>query len=320
MSILASLTGSLLAQVGGAPLPAPDVTVDGGRCSADVNRLRPRAEALLRNALQSDYRHFPVDRHDLIAKVLNALLTREAICAALTTPSGATSENHNDLRRVHQAGSVTEWEARRRGVISARVPLKSACPVSYDWYGSPLFIGAARCRDVTSKIDGERMPAMLYAVAEPAASAQAQLVTHAAAPFTNRYANGGPIPCGGGDAFHALRVGRFLPNLQYVARLFAGTGWSAWTLRRSCSDERRQPAKASDLMFLFGMRIFVPVTVSIQGRRAEHTLVLSTSAAGPASKLATLVPKELPYRRLLSTHCAAKIYLEAKQNGWSIRR
>lgn len=111
-----------------------------------------------------------------------------------------------------------------------------------------------------------------------------------------------------------------LPNLHFILRTFLGKGWAAWMQPRSCSNGNGKSFEAGDLQFSFGMRVFVPVVVSANGQLSEQTLILSTSAAGSASRLASLVPKDTPYQRLLATQCAQKVYLEARKNGWGIKR
>ena len=103
-------------------------------------------------------------------------------------------------------------------------------------------------------------------------------------------------------------------------RTFRGEHWSAWTLVDSCTTADGVAHHPDDLMFDFGIRVFVPIEAEIDGRRVERTLVIGQVAATSESLLAKLVPQQISLERFFGGEYAKKILLEAKARGWKIEQ
>lgn len=304
----------------------PDAVMKmGNGCSiyeAELKGIRERARGIIRKAASAGFGHFPIDRGDLVSRTVS-LLTAQAICRTLVTPSGANGINHNDLRNRYKAGSLAPAFAREHGVLATRIPLKASCPAGYDWQNSFFYSGARTCADVTGKIPDDGIPAAMYAVQMSADRVHASLQDLGAAFFYTRYGDFGPVQCGAGtnyvDTYNVIPVSSIWPNLKFVMRGMFGKNWTAWKLLRSCK-KGSQKLEASDLMFNFGIRVFIPLGVQVDGRREARTLVISQAAAASTSPLAGLLPANLAFHRFVGSEFAKKLFLEAKHNGWAVTR
>lgn len=305
--------------------PPDAVMKTGNGCSiyeAELNGIRERARGIIRKAASAGFGHFPINREDLISRTVS-LLTAQAICRTLVTPSGANGINHNDLRNGYKAGSLAPADAREHGVLATRIPLKVSCPAGYDWQNSFFYSGARTCADVTGKIPDDGIPMVMYASQMPAGKALASLHDLGGSVFYSRHGNSGPVQCGAGtnyvDTYNVISVSRIWPNLKFVMRGMLGKNWTAWKLLRSC-NKGSQKFEPSDLIFNFGIRVFIPLDVQVDGRREARTLVLSQGAAASTSPLTGLLPANLPFHRFVGGEFAKKLFLEAKHNGWAVTR
>ncbi len=308
-------------------LPDAGVTEQGGKQTCSISddqlaNLRAKALQLLGPAVRKGYQDFPIARKRFVAAVAERFITTEAICAALTGRTGATSANHNDLRAKYKSSSLSPRDARAHGMVAERVPVTVQCPEDYDWANSPVYTTADECSDVTGGAD-DGIGTLMYATEMTPEQAQRFLRQRANTPHYSRYASGGPVSCVGGkgyiEAYHSLYASPVWPNINFVMREFDWPGYSAWQLRRSCTAADGQSYEADDLMFDFGFRVFLPIDVEQGGAIAHQTLIISSVAAASSNPLAKLLPDSFPFHRFIGGEYAKKLLLEAKQQGWGIR-
>lgn len=310
----------------------PRVSVSGNSCSIadeDLNNIRKTASKLVGQSVAHGFGEFPIDRASY-AKGALGFFTRENICGILTADSGATPENHNELRRQYRAERMTEEKALEKGVVARQIPLRKACPASYDWSQSPVYNGVDDCEDVLDEIDGYGMPTVMYAVDGDFDRAQKYLDKLITAPlYTKYYDEGRPVACVSGsdgagrrfqDSYHSIAVAA--TSAEFALRTFWGRGWTAWTLRPSCETAAGNTLAADDLMFDFGARIFVPIEVENNGASSRHTLVMTASAAAANGGLSSLIPEcilqHVGYKRFIGGEYAKKVLLDAFGRGWKI--
>ena len=307
--------------------PDAVVTQTGGTFACSVTdeallRIRQRAAKPVSRASASAYAEFPIDQANLTRKILGGLLTERNICRTLVSPK-ISEQDHNSLRARYNAERLSAENGAALGIIGTRLPLEARCQQSYDWKASPVYAGADSCEDVTEEFEGGGIPTVLYSTELPAAEAVEFLSAPATAPFYTRYANDGPLPCacsaGGNTFFHVIRVWGTI-SAEFAMRTFRGEHWSAWTLVDSCTTADGVAHHPDDLMFDFGIRVFVPIEAEIDGRRVERTLVIGQVAATSESVLAKLVPQQISLERFFGGEYAKKILLEAKARGWKIEK
>ncbi len=302
-------------------------------CSIDddgLKAVRDRTRSRLAASIRTGYEHFPADRKWIFGSLLNGMLTQDTILTAVTSSNFAKRENHNELRNKHKGESMTPREALPLGVIAKRFKLERACPEHYDWETSPVFNTIDSCDDVWIELDrGGGMPATMFAVDLPAASAQTYLDRLEAAPLYTYYVSP-PVRCGEGtdekgrnfvDAYHHIYVFKpFGIKMDFIMRGFTGNGWSAWTLRSECVDVEGRARESAELMFNFGTRVYIPVRVSVDGAMHEQTLVMDSIAAASNSAWRRVIGKNTPYHRFICGGFRKKILLEAHAKGWEIKR
>jgi len=320
-----------------APAEAPeqnnaaDVTIthdngSGPICTIGDDQLaaiKKRIRKFLTKGIENGFGDFPINRKNLLSKISASMLNQDSICNALTANSGATSENHNDLRNKYKGSGLSQKDALGKGVTAKRVELEFVCPENYDWANSPVYNNIDECEDAIDAVGKGGAPAGMYAAMMHPDEVQEYLDALSTAPLYTRYAeNGKPVECSSGakfqDAFHKIFILAGLPTLEYAMRTLHGSGWSAWQFRRSCAGVDGTDYEADDLLFNFGMRVMIPVNVEIDGQREVRTIIISSIAAAGASALAKLVPSWLPYQRFIGAEYAKKILLEAKSQGWEI--
>lgn len=316
--------------MGGVPQDGrPDVIIqkDGRRtrCWIDDEHLeavRERARAKLRESMKDGYEHFPIDQNKLLAKTIDTMFTSNTICRAFGNSSRANEHNHNDIRERYKSRRLSPADGLGRGVVADRIPPETNCPEDYDWKDSPFYNGVSGCEDIIDEIGSNGMPTAMYSAPMTAAEALDVLEDPANAPLYTWYANEGPIECKSGpgyeETFSIVRVTRFWPSMEFATRNFSGDGWSSWALRRSCESPDGTIHEAGDMMFNFGVRVFVPVDASVKGSRKEHALVMTQMAAAGSNPLAKYLPKSLPYQRFIGGEFAKKVLLEAKAHGWGL--
>lgn len=294
---------------------------ENGACTAMardswVSAARERIATAVRTA----YAELPVNHDALSAEAGDVLLSEESICATMTRPSGATRENHAELRERHTGSALSQEEARARGIAARLFSPRTLCAPGRDWSKAPGFIGVTSCDQVASKVARMGIPITLFAVDIDMTSAQRYLESPEVIPFLMRYTNEGPIPCGGNagyrDSFHSLYVSPIWSALTFVERAYSTPGFSHCSLLPSCTATGGESYRANDLLFGFGMRVYLQAEVEIDGERKSKTLIAGSTAAASESWLAGLLPKDLPYERYLGSELVKKIVLEAAANGW----
>ncbi len=281
-----------------------------------------KASALLATGISGGFGHFPIDRAALQSSMESTLLTRGAICAAVSRGSGATRANHNGMRKHYREGSLDEAAAQNVGMIARRIQVGAKCPAGYDFKRSGYYNDVDNCGEVTSKISAG-VPASVYSLPMPPSRAMSYVNHPSAATLYTRYANAGPIACDGstltsGDSYHALYVSPVWADLDFIMHVDNGSDYTTWTLRRACSIKGKSYSY-DDLIFNFGMRIYVPIEVDWDGKRFTHTIVVSAVAAASNSWAAGLLPSDLPYHRWIAGEFAKKLLVESWYRGWPVR-
>ncbi|MFA4875164.1 MAG: hypothetical protein WC956_10925 [bacterium] len=292
-------------------------------CAMQMGLIAPRAEALLHSGISRGFAEFPIDRARLFSDIVSTFLTPQMLCTVLTTPSGATAANHNQLRDQYKGDSMTPAEALQRGVIARRLTLHTACPANYDWKNAPIYNNVDSCDDVTKELS-DGIPVTMYTVPMEAHLLQQRLETLSAAPFYSRYSNSGPVVCrgvpGSVDTYHSLYVSPIWADLDFVMRIFQGAAWSAWQLRKSCVGGDNKTYSYDDLMFDFGMRAYIPIEVQDGAATKSWTLVIGAVAAASNHPLAGLIPSSLPYHRYVGGEYTKEVLAQAWANGWKVTR
>lgn len=304
----------------------PDVVIkEGKECSVSAEKLeeiRRRAGKILSEAYSAGFGHLPIDRDALLSMTV-PLLTEASICSALVTPSGVDEGGHNAVRRNFSGSALSSDEARSRGFLVSKVPLKISCPPKYDWMGSPFYIDVESCGDVTDEFPGFGMPAMMYATRMPAVDAAEQLSVVSKMVFYSKYAGAGPVVCQSRanyeDAYHEIWVSSIWPNLKFVMRGIHGEYWAAWKLLRSC-QRGEENFSASDLMFNFGARVFIPIDVEEEGMRDERTIVMAQMMGVSNSPFAIVLTENFKLESAIGREFAKKLFLETKERGWKVER
>ncbi|MBN1282654.1 MAG: hypothetical protein JXA24_02630 [Proteobacteria bacterium] len=312
-------------------MTVPRVSISDSGCSiaeGDLKAIRRDASRAIARGIALGFGEFPIDRASYGRGALGLFKERH-LCSVITADSGATSANHNALRKRYRAEALTEAEAQRRGVVARQIPVRRSCPPDFDWCESMAYNDVTDCREVLEEIDGFGMPTVLYAVDGDAAEAQGYVNDLSTAPLYTKYSNAGPRACASGrdeagrrytESYHSLAV--LFTSVRFAMRIFSGRGWTAWTLRRSCDGPNGRTLAADDLMFNFGMRVFVPVEVDDGGDVSRRALVMTASAAAANGGLASLVPgpllRKTGYERFVGAEYAKKILLDSFARGWEI--
>lgn len=311
------------------PTAAPTAAVEAdlivirekGACTAMASsRWLGAARGHIAAGVRTAYANLPIDHEALSADVGDALLSEEAICAATTRASGATRGNHAELRERYQSSALSQEEAHARGIAARLFSPRTRCDAKSDWSRIPGYIGVSGCDEVASKLQSMGIPFTLFALEIDLASAQAYLQSPAVAPFFMRYTNSGPVSCGGDDgyrdAYHSLYVSPVWSALTYVERSRWSEGLSSCSLLPGCTGGNGERYESNDLLFGFGLRLYLQAEVEIDGERKRLTLIMGSTAAASGSWLAGLLPKKLPYERFLGSEVVKKIILESAANGW----
>jgi hypothetical protein len=326
-----SVVTALLFPAAGGDDDAADIVISGNNGSAactvgetQLSGIRARAEKLLTKAINKGYGNFPINRSSLIQKTLNKFINKDAVCAALINEPQISEANHNQLREKYKGSSLNPGKARENGLVALRVPLKTACPDDFDWGNSQFYNQVDSCQDVLDVIDAKGLATVMYAVNMPNKDAAGELSDISIASYYTRYTNGGPVVCGKGDdyvdAYHSITVSKAVPSIDYIMRGYEYTDWSAWALLRSCKGADGKLYEASDLMFNFGARVFIPVKALIDGAVSNRTLIITSVAAASTNPLAGLVPDSIAFHRLIGGEFAKKVMLTALDNGWELEK
>ena len=290
--------------------------------TADEKKRRNKAR--LWKALWAAFQNLPIIKYSLYSKIAYKTLTAKNIVAAVEGNSGATSNNHNELRGEYKSSRLKPATARELGVIAMQIPLSTRCPINYDWENSDLYSNISSCEDVTSEIKKSHpVPVVMFTSKVPWHNAQALLGNPAMSPFYTRYANDGPIACttdtAMDSAYHLMKVSPGI-NIDFIMRGIRGEGYLAWELKKSCTTIDGKKRTPDDLMFNFGPHIFETLNVSVDGKTEEHTLMISTVAVASTSFLKAFIPKRIPYHRFIGGCFAKMLLLEAKFNKWNIEK
>lgn len=325
-----------------ADLPPTEVRVvksgDDTKCAigpAELKAIRERAGKLIWQAMGNSFRHLPMDQKDFYYRTVFQTLTEKRICQAVTAGGEATKENHNELREHFKTSGLSPDEAFERGLIGDVVQTKTSCSASSDWKDSPVFLAKAcnedgdcedvitSCEDVVTAMGDGKIPVAMYATALPAQDAQQELERLSNAPLYSPYVdNKEPIPCGSGpnwrDTFNVIDAS--VVNAEYVLRSIRGEGWSAWTMRNTCTGPNGKTYTPADFKFNFGLRVFVPIGIDIDGKREAQTLVLSEIAAATNISGADLLPNSIRRSRFYGGEYAKKALLDATAHGWPVKK
>jgi len=281
-----------------------------------------RRGAKLWQGLWAAFKRFPIIKQALYAQIAHRALTIENITSTLEGSSRATSEDHNDLRDEYKSSKLSPRDAKKRGIVAMKIPIKPHCPKGYDWKGSDLYSDVESCTDVTDEIKrGGAIPLIMFTSKMPWQKAKSILGNPSMAPLYTKYADDGPIPCTPGTArdssFHRMKVSLGI-NLDFIMRSIQGDGYLSWEMKNSCTTSDGEKRTPDDLMFNFGAHIFEPLMVDVDGRIEEHTLMISTVAVASTSIFRKIIPKRVPYQRFIGGGFAKMLLLEAEQKGWRI--
>lgn len=297
------------------------VRIAGSGCAIGAGELeviRGRARALLKAAGEAAYRYFPVDREALLEDTHSAMLSDgELVCRALTGPAGpADRAAHEAMRERARAWELSPKKALEGGVISTRVKARISCPAGFDWRNSDLYNKAKGCDDVAERIAGDGLPTAMYAAEFHPAEAMGFVTAPANLSLFTNYANGGPVLCGGQtsapDIYHSIRLFAGI-TVDYVLGTIAGENWTAWMLRRGCHSTGK---RYSDLMFDFGIRVYVPIEVDVDGRKALLTLIIGQVAAAAPGFLGRHIPQSSGFKKFVNGEYAKRLSLVEHQRGW----
>ena len=297
-----------------------------GRCSIDDESLaaiREKAKKILWDGIEAAYSLFPIDRVELLDDMLDEFVTEENICHVVTTGSGTTKGNHVKRRKTFL--SVKELKpstAKKLGLIAKRIDLKEECLPSYDWEGSPHYVGADECSDVTEEIK-PGLPAVMYAV-ELDNSTALRAIDDTSLLYLNHVEGESPVKCTSpftypGDHVSYNKLDTHpLYRLEYILRFIKqfDKGYTAWMHLDECEAKDGEIKTASDLMFDFGARVAVPISVSVDGEEKDFSLMFSSIAAASTSSLAGILGEDGPFHRFVCGEFIKKIILDAVSEGW----
>ena len=283
-----------------------------------------RSKTRLWRALWAAFKNFPIIKQSLYSKIAYNALTAKNIVAAVEGNSGAISGNHNEFRGEYKSSQLNPTAARKLGVIAMQIPLNTHCPISYDWKNSDLYNDVSSCEDVENEINKSNLvPVVMFTSKMPWYEAQAIIGNPNIESFYTRYSNDGPIACTADtamdSAYHLIKVSPGI-NLDFIMRNISGEGYLAWEMKKSCTTIDGKKRTPDDLMFNFGPHIFEALNVSVDGKIEEHTLMISTVAVASTSFLKAFIPKHVPYYRFIGGCYAKMLLLEAKSNGWKIKK
>ena|GEM_PF-1537956 len=335
-----SKAGPPVAQVIGLPPQEDHVDVhlktgkDGSQTcyisDQQLESIRERAIKTLKEGIDRGYKNLPIGRHHFLERTVNKMFTKDNICTALTAPIKVTEKNHNELRKDFINEALDPEEARKLGMIAARIKLsKTSCPARFGQSISQFFNGVEDCDDVFEEIDDINddggAGVVMHAVKMDPKQAQDLIADPMTALCYNKYANDGPVVCSNGKSgtvtFHSLDVSS-LYTANFVMRATEGAGSLAWTLLKSCQAKDGTVYEADDLKFNFGYRTFEPIEVNADGKRSTWTLTMSSFTGASNSWLAGLaaLTPQLPYHRYIGSEYVRRLLLIAEANCWEIKQ
>lgn len=305
-----------------------DVVIKGDKCKfSDFDAIKDSTSNLLSYGTMWGFSAFPIKKGAFKNNIVSTLVTEEDICNALLSEPDVDDENHNKVRNKLKSKRVSPEDAWEMGVSADRIQVKKSCPSGYDWENSPLYSGAESCDEVWEEINGYGVPALLYAVDMKSAAARKYIDKISTASLYSEYSkNEKPVKCGEGKVVINDKEKSYIdtfndfPIVDFIIRSYWGKRWSAWNHQKSCDGY-----EVEKLMFNFGMRVFVPITVDEGDGNGpvEKTIVISSIAAAPNMAMADLfgwiVPEDLPYERFIGGETAKKILMDAKGKGWEIK-
>ncbi|MBT3182122.1 MAG: hypothetical protein HN337_06420 [Deltaproteobacteria bacterium] len=297
-----------------------------GTCKIDDESLaaiRKKAKGILWDGIKAGYSLFPIDRNALLKKTLDTFITEDMICHAVTTHSGTSESNHVKRRKTFLSmKELKPRTAKKLGVIAQRIPLKEQCPSSYDWEGSPHYVDVETCQDVTDETKAG-LPSVMYAV-ELDKSIALKAIDDTAPLYLNHVKGKSPVKCTSpyadshDEVSYTILDTHPLYRLEYVIRSIKdiGKGWTAWMHLDECQTASGETKAASDLMFDFGMRVAVPISVDIDGVEKDYSLMISSIAAASSSPLAGILGEDGPFHRFVCGEYVKRIILDSVSNGW----
>ncbi|MBI4126101.1 MAG: hypothetical protein HY465_01270 [Deltaproteobacteria bacterium] len=290
-----------------------DVTITGKTCMISDDQLvdlRRRVRPWLMQGVDDAYSQLPIERAALVRDLENNFLTRNNMCTALNPQQQATVEDHNTLRDHYRGNGVEAAEARRLGIVvkTFDIPRGPAwCPAN------------TSCEVMLDAFDDDALPAVMFATNMLDAQAKEALLNPSYGNFMSRYEHGAPVVCRErGATYHAIDVG--VATLEFVTLSVVHDHWSTFSLQSTCTDAAGNQYQPDDLIVSFGLRVFVPVTVSIDGQEVSRTLIIDSVASEPSNAiLRALIPTAMATRRFTATNIARKLFLDARAQGWSVR-
>lgn len=299
---------------------------DGISCDIDEEGLeviRARARLLLKSGIGSGFEGFPVKKEQLMSDVENAFLSKENIRSAFTAGSGATNTTHNALRNRYKTENLNPDDALERGLVARRVMLKGKCPAQFDWANSPIFNDVDGCEDVLEEME-VGMPMVMYMVPLPQWRVEDVFGKLSTAIFYSQFNNSGPVACASPQAkagntvtYQSYKVNSIYV-LDFIIEITKGRGWAAWHMLKSCTADGGKLLSYDDLKFDNGVQAYIPIDVSIDGRRESYTLIIAGIAAASSSSLAWAISDNAAYYRYIGGEFAKKLLLEATANDWKI--
>ena len=288
-----------------------DVTVTGRTCTISDRQLialGSRARSWFHDGVVDAYALLPIDRESLAANFENNFLTPRNICAALLPSEQATAKNHNALRDHYRGNAIEEDEARRLGVVVK----------TFDIARGPEWCPAGTsCEDVLDALDDDRLPAVMFATDRGDEDAKRELIDPANGMFIAHYRNQGPVHCKGSAVYHAIAAG---PGaVEFVTTSVVKDHWTTFALRKSCAGVDGHTYAPTDLVVSSGLRVFIPIHVTLDGTEVSRTLIIDSAVSEPSSAvLRVIISVPMATERFTATAIVRKLFLDARAHGWPI--
>lgn len=281
--------------------------------------IRGRTRQHLKKAIRGAYTELPISTDAFFKKVSRTFLTEGNIKSVFERTGDITEEEHNSERLDFRGSKTTQGTIAKKGLIGRRIVTDTVCEPNYDWANSPHYWDVDRCEQVDEELkDG--IPTAMYSAPIRADKAMQTILDYAG--YVTPYTDGTPEPCHSEHVSAGEKAARFairilgIVDLDFIMKIYDHDGISYWNMLRSCASDSGEEIVWKDMLYDFGFRVYVPVTVQIDDRLEEHTLIVASIAA--AGNMAIGISSESAYRRYLSGEFAKKILLTAMGNGWKI--
>ena len=288
-----------------------------------LSQIRIRTSKILDKAVDTAFKYFPISRTSLKCNILNSFITKKNICRLFTATSGITRKNYNNMLKRYRSEKLSPSRALKLGLIAKKLALRGRCIPHYNWKESPFYNGVNSCDDILDIIK-VGMPMVMYHV-ETSADVAEKTIASSAIYYTN-FKNDGPVNCLSEYAepkekviYDSIAV-HPLYTLDFIIANYFGKNWATWKLLKSCITPSGEKIEEDDLKFDFGMRIFIPVKISSNGKINDETIIISGVAATSNSGLAGILSKKTPFYRYIGGAFAKRILLFAKSMNWKLSR